>query len=57
MGALGFASADELRELAVIMKKVGINAARCALGFRGAMIMNKIGVKEDYIENMISFNK
>ena len=44
--ALGFAAADELRELAVTMKKVGITAAQCALGFRAAMILNKIGVKE-----------
>jgi hypothetical protein len=30
------------------MKKVGITAAQCALGFRAAMIMNKIGVMEDH---------
>src|ERR671937_1539387 len=52
--ALGFAAADELRELAVTMKKVGITAAQCALGFRAAMILNKIGVKEDDIEYFIS---
>jgi hypothetical protein len=41
------------------MKKVGITAAQCALGFRAAMIMNKIGVKEDDIEYFISdvYNK
>jgi hypothetical protein len=41
------------------MKKVGITAAQCALGFRAAMIMNKIGVKEDNIEYFISdiYNK
>ena len=27
-------------------EKGGITAAQCALGFRAAMIMNKIGVKE-----------
>src|SRR6188472_204575 len=56
---LGFALADELRKLAVTMKKVGITAAQCALGFRAAMIMNKIGVKEDDIEYFISdiYNK
>jgi hypothetical protein len=36
------------------MQKVGITAAQCALGFRAAMIMNKIGVKEDNIEHFIS---
>src|SRR5689334_8982425 len=39
---LGFAIAEDLRELAVTMKKVGITAAQCASGFRAAMIMNKI---------------
>ena len=43
---LGFALADELRELAVTMKKVRITAAQCALGFTSEMIINKIGVKE-----------
>lgn len=52
--ALGFALADGLRELAVTMKKVGITAAQCALGFRATMIMNKIGVKEDEIEYFIT---
>jgi hypothetical protein len=51
---LGFAVADDLRELAVTMKKVGITAAQCASGFRAAMIMNKIGVKEDEIEYLVS---
>ena len=31
---LGFAIADDLRELAVTMKKVGITAPQCASGFR-----------------------
>jgi hypothetical protein len=29
---LGLAAADELRELAVTLKKVGVNAAQCATG-------------------------
>jgi hypothetical protein len=41
------------REPSVLMKKVGITAAQCALGFRSAMIMNKIGVKEDDTEYFI----
>ena len=51
---LGFAIADDLRELAVTMKKVGITAPQCASGFRAAMIMNKIGIKEGEIEYFVS---
>jgi hypothetical protein len=50
---LGFAAADELRELAVTMKKVGITAAQCALGFRSATLMLKIGVDEGSFESFI----
>ncbi|MGC1929405.1 MAG: hypothetical protein WA667_10560 [Candidatus Nitrosopolaris sp.] len=50
---LGFAAADELRELAVIMRKVGITAAQCALGFRTATVMLRIGVNEDSLESFI----
>src|SRR5947208_12009951 len=51
--ALGFPVADALRELAVTLNKVGINAAQCALGFRIAAIMLNIGVKEDNFESFI----
>src|SRR6266487_2244551 len=50
---LGFAVADELRELALTMKKVGITAAQCALGFRIATIMLNLGVDEDSFESFI----
>ena len=50
---LGFALADELREIALTMKKVGITAAQCALGFRIATIMFKVGVDEDSFESFI----
>ncbi|MGB6528482.1 MAG: helix-turn-helix domain-containing protein [Candidatus Nitrosopolaris sp.] len=50
---LGFAVADELRELAVTMRKVGITAAQCALGFRLATVMLRIGVKEDALESFV----
>jgi DNA-binding transcriptional MerR regulator len=50
---LGFAVADELRQLAVTMRKVGITAAQCALGFRLATVMLRIGVKEDTLESFI----
>jgi hypothetical protein len=50
---LGLAAADELRELAVTMKKVGITAAQCALGFRTASVMLRIGVQEDSFQSFI----
>ena len=40
---LGFARIDALRELAVTLKRIGITAAQCALGFRIASIMLRIG--------------
>ncbi|MGB6592481.1 MAG: helix-turn-helix domain-containing protein [Candidatus Nitrosopolaris sp.] len=51
--SLGFAGADELRELAVTMKKVGITSAQCALGFRIATVMLRIGVKDDSFESFV----
>ncbi|MGB8938262.1 MAG: hypothetical protein WCC17_24485 [Candidatus Nitrosopolaris sp.] len=51
--SLGFAVADELRELAVTMKKVGITAAQCAFGFRVATLMLRVGVDEDSFESFI----
>ena len=50
---LGFSLADDLRELAVTMKKVGVTPSQCALGFRVAMIMLNMGVKEDDFESYI----
>jgi hypothetical protein len=50
---LGFSLADDLRELAVTMKRVGITASQCALGFRVAMIMLNMGVKEDDFKSYI----
>ena len=52
--ALGSPAADELRELATTLKKVGINAAQCAMGFRVATTMNRLRVKEDNFESFIS---
>jgi hypothetical protein len=52
--ALGLSAADELRELAVTLKKIGISAAQCAAGSRVAMIMNRLGVKEDNFESFMS---
>ena len=50
---LGFSLADDLRELAVTMRRVGVTASQCALGFRVAMIMLNMGVKEDDFESYI----
>jgi len=50
---LGFSLADDLRELAVTMKRVGVTAPQCAVGFRVAMIMLNMGVKEDDFESYI----
>jgi hypothetical protein len=51
--ALGFSAADELRDLAITLKKVGVSAAQCAVGFRVSMLMSKLGVKEDNFESFI----
>lgn len=51
--ALGFPTADALRELGVTLRKVGISAAECALGSRISTIIKKIGIKEDSFESFI----
>jgi predicted nucleic acid-binding Zn-ribbon protein len=51
---LGYPLADELRELATTFKKIGITASQCALGFRLATIMIKLGVDEKEFESFIS---
>jgi hypothetical protein len=43
-------AAEELRQFAVTMTKVGITAAQCALGFRIATVMLRLGVEEDSFE-------
>src|SRR5919197_1142515 len=51
---LGSAVVDDLRDLGVTFRKVGITPAQCALGFRVAMmIVAKLGVKEEEIESFI----
>jgi predicted nucleic acid-binding Zn-ribbon protein len=51
---LGSAITDDLRELGVTFRKVGITPAQCALGFRIAMMIAKLGVKkEDDLEQFI----
>jgi hypothetical protein len=51
---LGYPLADELRELATTFKKIGITANQCAVGFRLATIMVKLGVDEEEFESFIS---
>jgi alanine racemase len=43
-----------LRDLSVTLKKIGITPAQCALGFRAAMTMNRLGVREDDFESFMS---
>jgi hypothetical protein len=48
---LGSAIIDDLRELGVNFRKAGITPAQCALGFRVAMLIGKLGVKEEELES------
>ena len=52
--ALGFSAADDLRELAVTLRKIGITAAQCAAGFRVAMMMSRLGVIENSFESFLA---
>lgn len=51
---LSYPLADDLRELAVTFKKIGITAAQCAVGFRLATLMIKFGVNEKEFEHFVS---
>jgi hypothetical protein len=50
---LNFTMADALRDLALTLKRIGITPAQCATGFRVAMMMNRLGVKEDAYESFM----
>lgn len=52
--ALGFYLADQLRDFAVTLRKLGITPGQCATGFRIAMMMNRLGIKEDSFESFMS---
>jgi hypothetical protein len=45
-GGLDSDEIDDLRKLGVTFRKVGITPAQCALGFRVAMLIGKLRVKE-----------
>lgn len=51
---LGIPIANDLRELAVTLKKIGITANQCAAGFRIAMILIKCGVGENEFLSFVS---
>jgi hypothetical protein len=50
---LGSAVVDDLRELGVTFRKVGITPAQCALGFRVAiMIVAKLGERKNNLNHL-----
>ena len=50
---LGNEDADALRELAVSLKRSGIDALQCAEGFRILNIMKKLGVNKNHFKSFI----
>jgi hypothetical protein len=51
--SLGYPDADSLRELAINLKRIGIDAAQCAEGFRILISMKRLGVNENQFESFI----
>jgi hypothetical protein len=51
--SLGDDIADQLRDLSVILRKVGINPVQCATGLRLATIMRRLGIQDDQFESFI----
>jgi hypothetical protein len=52
--AISFPVAEELRELAVSLKKIGITPDECAIGCRVSMLMNKLGLRDDQLQSFLS---
>jgi hypothetical protein len=52
--AIDFPVADELRELAVTLKKIGITPGECAIGCRASMMLNRVGVGNDQLQSFLS---
>lgn len=50
---LGKNKAEDLRQLAINMKKIGITATKCARGFTMVSTLNKLGVEDDSFESFI----
>ena len=49
-----FSGPDEIRELAVTLKKVGITPGECATGCRVSMMMNRLGVGNNQLQSFLS---
>ena len=52
--AIDFPVADELRELAVNLRKIGITTGECAIGCRVSRLMNKLGIGNDQFQSFLS---
>lgn len=51
---MGLPTAEDLREFAVTLKRLGISALQCAAGLRIVQIMQNLGVEEENFESFIS---
>jgi hypothetical protein len=51
---LGDDDAEAIRELAINMKRLGIDAAQCAEGLRTSSTMKKLGVNENQLKSFIN---
>jgi hypothetical protein len=51
--SLGPKAAHQLRDFAITLKNIGITASECAVGFRVATTLSRIGVNEDSIETFV----
>ncbi len=51
---LGYPLAEELRELAVTLRKLRIDPSRCALGARVASVMNLLGYDEEELHEFMT---
>ncbi|HYX54779.1 MAG TPA: helix-turn-helix domain-containing protein [Nitrososphaeraceae archaeon] len=51
---LGDGDAEALRELAINMKRIGIDAVQCAQGYRISSIMRKLGINENQFKFFIN---
>ena len=51
---LGDGDAEALRELGINMKRIGIDAAQCAEGFRISSTMKKLGINENQFKSFIN---
>jgi hypothetical protein len=52
--AINFPVADELRELAVNLRKISITPGECVIGCRVSRLMNKLGIGNDQFQSFLS---